>query len=371
MSGLHRSSLSDRSKPRAWGLAFACVVVALLAPAMAGCSADGSASTTTGATASPATDVTTADDARAAAPETAAVELIMDWVPWVLDIPIDVAQAKGYYQDRGLTVKQTVPVGPTDVVKFVGAGRSQFGLYYAPDTLMGVAEGAPLLSVGSLMPHAPIGMAFMPSLQATTPKDLEGKIAAVPLIPSTRASFDAFLAAGSADPAKVTLVDPGFDLVAPLLAGKYDAVAFTEFGELVEAEAQGQELTFMDFRDWGTPDFAFLNVVTNREFAMQNPATVGAFVQATFAGLAYALANPEEAVDLYVQRHPELAKDLLLSQWKAATPSMATPTGGHPAGWQDPAVWTTLDEWMVTAKLLSSPVDVTTAISNDFLGGME
>ena len=83
-----------------------------------------------------------------------------------------------------------------------------------------------------------------------------------------------------------------------------------------------------------------------------------AFVQATFAGLAYALANPEEAVDLYVQRHPELKKDLLLAQWKAAAPSMAVPTDGHPAGWQDPAAWTTLDEWMVTAKLLQSPVDV-------------
>ena len=301
----------------------------------------------------------------------ATVDLIMDWVPWVLDIPIDVAQAKGFYADRGLTVKQTVPAGATDVVKFVGAGRSQFGLYYAPDTLMGVAEGVPLLSVGSLMPHAPVGMAFKPGLQATSPKDLEGKVAAVSLIPSTRASFDSLLAAGGVDPAKVTVVDPGFDLVAPLLAGKYDAVSFTEFGELVEAQAQGQQLTFMDFRKWGTPDFAFLNVVTNREFATKNPATVRAFVQATFAGLAYALANPEEAVDLYVQRHPELKKDLLLQQWKAAAPSMAAPSGGHPAGWQDPAAWTTLDQWMVTTKLLQSSVDATATISNDFLGGTE
>ena len=132
------------------------------------------------------------------------------------------------------------------------------------------------------------------------------------------------------------MVDPGFDLVAPLLAGKFDAVAFTQFGELVEAQAQGQQLDFLDFRKWGTPDYAFLNVVTQRDFAAKNPATVRAFVQATFAGLAYALANPEQAVDLYVRRHPELKKDLLLRQWKAAMPSMAAPGAGHPAGWQDP-----------------------------------
>ena len=65
------------------------------------------------------------------------------------------------------------------------------------------------------------------------------------------------------------------------------------------------------------------------------------------------MAHPEEAVDLYVQRHPELEKDLLLAQWKAAMPSMAT-AGGQPAGWQDPAVWRTLDDWMVRPGCSSS-----------------
>ena len=90
----------------------------------------------------------------------------MDWVPWVLDIPVDVAQEKGYYADHGLTVKQTLPAGATDVVKFVSTGKAQFGLYYAPDTLMGVAEGAPLLSVAGLMSHAPVGMAMAPGVHA-------------------------------------------------------------------------------------------------------------------------------------------------------------------------------------------------------------
>ena len=59
-----------------------------------------------------------------------------------------------------------------------------------------------------------------------------------------------------------------------------------------------------------------------------------AFVKATLAGLDYAAQHPDEAVDLYVARHPELKKDLLLAQWKAALPSMAT-AGTKPAGWQD------------------------------------
>ncbi len=363
MRSLHAHS-PIRSLP-----ALTLALLALLgAVALAGCAGDSSAGTssTSAASATPAAATGTTESA-APVPEVAQVDLMMDWIPWVLDIPIDVAQAKGLYKEAGLTVKQTVPSDPTDVVKFVSTGRSQFGLYYAPDTLMGVAEGAPLLSVGSLMPHAPVGMAAKPGFKLASPKDLEGHTAAVPLIPSTRASYDSLLAAGGVDPAQVKLVDPGFDLVAPLLKGTFDSVAFTEFGELVEAEQTGQKLDFLDFRDWGTPDFAFLNVVTTNTFAQKNPATVRAFVKATFAGLQYAAAHPEEAVDLYVTAHPELKKELLLAQWRAALPSMAQEAGGHPAGWQDPAAWRALNAWMVETKLLKEPVAIDTAVSNDFL----
>ena len=335
----------------------------------------GTSDTTTTAPAPPSTtapDTTTTAGAGSAAkvgpPEVAKLDLIMDWVPWVLDIPIDVAQEKGFYTDAGLEVTQTLPAGPTDVVKFVSTGKSQFGLYYAPDMLMGVAEGASLVSVAALMGHAPVGLAVAPGVDVTEPKDLVGKTVAVPLIPSTRASYDTMLKVAGVDPKSVTLVDPGYNLVAPLLAGTYDAVAFTEFGELVEAEAiAGEKLTYLDFRDWGTPDFAFMNVITASDFAQKNPNTVRVFVEATMAGLAYAAANPEEAADIYVARHPELKKDLLLAQWRAALPSMATAAVDKPAGWQDVEVWTALNAWMVEAGLLKQPVELGGSVSNDYL----
>lgn len=302
----------------------------------------------------------------AGSPEVADVTLIMDWVPWVLDIPVDVAQEKGYYADAGLTVEQVLPAGPTDVVKFVSTGKAQFGLYYAPDTLMGIAEGAPLLSVGSLMSHAPVGLAMEPGLEADEPKDLVGKVVAVPMVPSVRASYETLLEAGGVETDQVKLADPGFNLVAPLLKGTYQAVAFTEFGELVEGEAGGQDLAYMDFRDWGTPDYAFLNIITSSDFAGENPNTTRAFTTATLAGLAYAAEHPEEAVDIYVARHPELKKDLLLAQWKAAVPSLAV-AGEQPAGYQDPESWNRLNEWLVQTGLIDEAVDVSSATSNEFL----
>ncbi len=340
-------------------------IAALVLAAAAGC---GGTATATIAGPSTVTSPAALGTSRAAGarPEVAKVDLMMDWVPWVLDIPIDVAQAEGFYGDAGLQVSQTVPAGATDVVKFVSTGRAQFGLYYAPDILTAVSEGAPLVSVAGLMSHAPVGLALAPGVTASSPEDLAGKVVGVPLIPSTRASFDSLLQAAGMKAGDVRVADPGFDLVAPLLAGKYAAVAVTAFGELVQAEAQGQKLSYMDFRKWGTPDYAFLNVVANSRFAKQNPNTVRAFVKATLAGLDYAAQHPEEAVDLYVARHPELEKDLLLAQWEAALPSMAT-AGAHPAGWQDPTAWSALDDWLVRVKLLTHRVDLTSSVDDGYL----
>ena len=337
----------------------AAVAALLLAGPAAGCGGSGA---TTGA----ASATVAASAGVNAKPEVAKVDLMMDWVPWVLDIPIDVAQAKGFYAAAGLQVSQTVPTGATDVVKFVSTGRAQFGLYYAPDILTAVSEGAPLVSVAGIMSHAPVGLALAPGVTASSPKALTGKVVAVPLIPSTRASFDSMLQAAGMKAGDVKVADPGFDLVAPLLAGKYAAVAVTAFGELVQADSQGQKLSYLDFRAWGTPDYAFLNVVTNSQFAKADPNTVRAFVKATLAGLDYAAQHPDEAVALYVARHPELKKDLLLAQWKAALPSMAA-TGTKPAGWQDLHAWSALDDWLVRVKLLDRRVDVASSVDDRYL----
>jgi len=335
----------------------------------AGCGGSPQRATTKAAatTAAPETTTPPASDATTA-PEVAEIDLIMDWVPWVLDIPVDVAQARGFFADAGLTVTQTIPTGPTDVVKFVSTGKSQFGLYYAPDVLMARAEGAPVISVAALMGHAPVGLALKPGLTAVTPADLVGKTVAVPMIPSVRASYDSMLKAGGVDPAAVTLVDPGFNLVAPLLAGTYDAVAFTAFGELVEADlASGEELGYLDFRDWGSPDYAFMNLITSADFATESPNTVRAFVAATLAGLDYAATHPEEAVDIYISAHPELDRDTLLAQWEATIPSLALASPGGSAGGQDVSAWQVLHDWMIDVGLLAAPVDVAPALTNEFL----
>ena len=78
------------------------------------------------------------------------------------------------------------------------------------------------------------------------------------------------------------------------------------------------------------------------------------------------MAHPDEAVAIYVARHPELKADLLLAQWKAAIPSMASGAGSA-SGLQDVAAWDRLNEWMVTTGQLEKSADVAGTVSNDYL----
>ena len=75
---------------------------------------------------------------------------------------------------------------------------------------------------------------------------------------------------------------------------------------------------------------------------------------------------PEEAVAIYVARHPELKADLLLAQWKAAMPSLAT-TAAHQAGWQDAQSWQDLAAWMLQSGQVSKPVSPDGLVTNAYL----
>ena len=150
----HASHSPRRIAPAVSALVLA-VALLVLAVAVAGCG-ETSASGTDPSQSSTSTPVV--GRAASALELTELLTLIMDWIPWVLDIPIDVAQAKGLYEKAGLTVRQIIPAGATDVVKFASTAGVSSASTTLPTLLMAVEGGAPRRRWG-LMTHAPVGMA--------------------------------------------------------------------------------------------------------------------------------------------------------------------------------------------------------------------
>ena len=82
-----------------------------------------------------------------------------------------------------------------------------------------------------------------------------------------------------------------------------------------------------------------------------------AFVAATLEGLDWAVAHPDEAVALYVQRHPELKRGPAAGavEGRRAVDGRERRAGGRLAGRRRVAA---LNDWMVQTGQLEEPVDV-------------
>ena len=153
----------------------------------------------------------------------------------------------------------------------------------------------------------------------------------------------------------------------PLLAGRYDAVAVTQFGELVQARLAGQELGLPGLPRLGHARLRLpQHVSRGRSVAAQHPATVRGFVKATLAGLQYAAAHPSRPWPCTWPAIPELNKTLLLAQWQAASASLARGRGA-PGGLAGPGGLAAAGRLDGEHHLLTKPVDVGSAVSNAYL----
>ncbi len=77
--------------------------------------------------------------------------LILDWFINPNHGPVVIAQERGYFADQGLDVTIIAPADPTAPPKMVAAGQADLALSYQPQLHLQVAEGLPLIRVGTLI----------------------------------------------------------------------------------------------------------------------------------------------------------------------------------------------------------------------------
>lgn len=148
---------------------------------------------------------------------------------WVNDAEFTgyfVAIDKGWYKDEGLDL--TYLSGGPDVIpeSALLAGKADLTLT-TPDTTISaiVDQGAPFRIVGTQYQKNPLGVISLAERPVRTPKDLVGKVLAVP--PVNQVSVEAMLALNGVDKGQVRIVPYEYDPT-PLLAGEIDAsVDFT------------------------------------------------------------------------------------------------------------------------------------------------
>jgi NitT/TauT family transport system substrate-binding protein len=293
------------------------VLIALVLVVVA-CGGDGStttaASATPGTTAAEAPETTAGSAETTAAPEVTTGELIpvrlqLQWVTQAQFAGYFAAIEQGFYAAEGLDV--TILEGAVDIVpqQVVASGGAEFGLAWVPKALVSREEGANLVNIGQVFQRSGTLEVSWADSGITTPEDWEGMRVGTWGFGNEfelTAAFEKF----GVTPGEV--VQQPFDM-SLLLNREIDAaqaMTYNEYAQVLEAVNPDtgelytpEDLSVIDFND---PEIATAMlqdaIWVDAGWLADNEETASAFLRASFQGWIFCRDNPDDCVQIVLDR---------------------------------------------------------------------
>jgi ABC-type nitrate/sulfonate/bicarbonate transport system substrate-binding protein len=242
--------------------------------------------------------------ARLAPPVAAAntpASLQMGWIANVENAGEFVAAEKGYYAAAGVDL-ELVPGGPgVSVEPLVVSGKALVGLTQPDNVARANQQGAALKVVATTFQRNPAAVMSLASKPVPTPQDLVGKKLGIQQ--SGVPIYDAFFTSINIDPKSITYVPVQFD-PAPLVAGEVDAFVSFQTNQPIQLKVQGIDTVTFLLSDFGFNLYTDAFVATADALADQaRRATLVSILRATMQGWQDAIADPESAAKLVVEKY--------------------------------------------------------------------
>lgn len=291
------------------------------------------------------------------------IRLPMGYIANVQFAPWYVAVEKGYFAEEGIALSFDYS-WETDGVRLVGAGELPFAIASGDQVLIARSQGIPVVTVASWWQRFPVAIAVLEESGIRTPADLRGRKVGIP--ETFGASYIGWRALASAVGLRdedVQLEVIGYTQVANLVERRVDAAVVYANNEPVQLTQSGYRVVLFPVADQ-TP-LVSNGLITNEKVLRERPELVRRFVRAFLRGLSDTLADPDAAFETcrkYVEGLDQneavqrAVLDASLQYWQ-----------GERLGWSDPQAWQTMAKVMQEAGLLSGPVEVEKAFTNEFL----
>lgn len=211
------------------------------------------------------------------------------------------AFVKGYYKNAGLDVVIHEANYDEDPIEAVISGKAEYGVGTS-ELLLKHAAGAPVVVLGVIFQHSPLALIAARDENVQHVHDLVGRSL---MIEANSAELFAFLAREGVRRDLLDVVPHSFD-IRDLIEGRVAGMSVYVTDEPFALREAGFDYVLMKPSQAGI-DFYGDNFFTTREELEQHPERVRAFREATIKGWKYAMAHPEEIIDLiyegYTQRH--------------------------------------------------------------------
>ena len=250
------------------------------------------------------------------------ISLMLDWYVNPDHAAIIVAQQKSFFEKNNLDVDIIEPADPSLPPKLVAAGKVDLAINY-PQLYQQVAEGLPLVRVGSLISSPLNSVVVLKNSNIKTLADLKGKKVGYSVIGFEDVLLDTMLHAIGLSNQDVKLVNVNWSLSPSLLTGQVDAVigAFRNF-ELNQIHLEKQEGVAFFPEQYGVPAYDELILVANRNNLASKK--ISAFLTALEQATTYLQSHPDEAWQAFVNHKPkELNTELNQLAWKDTLPLLA------------------------------------------------
>jgi len=248
--------------------------------------------------------------------------VLLDWFVNPDHGPLVIAQQRGIFARRGLTVELIAPADPNDPPKLVAAGRADIAIGYQPQLHIQVDQGLPLVRFGALVATPLNSLVVLRDGPVKSLADLKGKKVGYSVGGFEDALLKAMLAPHGLGLKDVELVNINFALSPALLSGRVDAVigAFRNF-ELNQLDISNKPGRAWYPEENGVPAYDEL-ILLARPDRVQHPA-YRRFIDALEDATTYIHNNPQAAWDQFKTYRKELDDELNKRAWRDTLPRFA------------------------------------------------
>ncbi|GAB2603007.1 ABC transporter substrate-binding protein [Spirosoma areae] len=306
------------------------------------------------------------------------IRLALDRTPNTNHTGFYVAQAKGAYEQVGLSVKFISPDEEnyqTAPSRRVAHNDAHLAITPSESVISYQSNGIPLIAVATLLARDISAIVTLQESGIDRPQALDGKVYASY---GARYEDDIIRQLIQNDDGRGQFVShksPWSGIWRSLLTREVDAAWCWLTWEGVKADIEGVNLNQFLFDDYEIP-YGYNPVLTaHRDWASDNADVLRRFLDATSAGFRFAVKNPDEAARLLMKtaNHPSLTNRNFVEQSQQMVSGYYLDGEGH-WGFMHRTVWVSFVNWMIRNHLLTDPdgeliqrMDVDKLFTNEFL----